>query len=714
LTARTAGDLVADRAAAARAAAGVVTDLDRVLDLPVDDLDDEAAASLVDALTATYARPEAVAAGTARRLRPLQALALRDLSLAPPPRGTVVGLPVGGGKTLVGMLAPLAIGQAHGAPRPARPLALVPAPLVRQWATMHADWSRDYALPPLTSYPAISHDELSSPRSSALLDRLRPDLLVIDEGHAFRHMGSARTKRLIRYVVANPGTRVVFMTGSLAAETLRDFAHLLELSLREGAPIPLDDHILGQWCACIDHRGEPERHDWSSVWPLVRRFRRTDPGPLRWDPPSERIPLSDRMSGARIAFGRRLRTAPGIVVSRGSACGAALRVRIWRPRAPVVIEHALAQLGASWRLPDGTEIVDALEVDRHRRTLSRGYYDRWRWPECSACGGSGDARPPEHRVSGTFEPCPTCGGNGRLADEVWLDARRSWSAAVRTALEYQARKGFDSPALIERAAREGRAGPDLQAAWSRWQEVAASRPYGTKGPPPERMWLDGAQAWLAAAARTWLAHVAPREAAPGDRRKGAPTPPRGLIWFERGGVEAALAAGGFAMHGAGTAPPAPYSPSPALSRRVHGTGTDGLHLSWWASLVMEPPSSGQQWEQLIGRTHRPGTRYPLIRWDVFCPTWAGRAALEEAIARTVFMAQASGLGDGAKLQIADFEEPLDLPVDLALAGGDLVEAAAEAAERAAALLAPKAPSSARPAGTFAGMGAALATARGGN
>jgi len=640
-----------------------VTDLDRVLALPISEPTEAEAKALIVELSEQFRRPLAERKGLDRPLRAEQAVALADLAAAPAPRGTVPALQVGGGKTLVGMLAPRAL-----TPRPQRPLALVPASLVRQWGRMHADWSRDYVLSDLQSYPAISHDELSRPDSTDLLDRRAPDCIVIDEAHAFRHADAARTRRLLRYVVRNPSTRVVIMTGSLAAETLRDYAHLLELALREGAPVPLSDPVLAQWCAALDYRGAPEWSDWTAIWPMVRAFCATDPGPLnltvaertgptgfeRFGDPSKRIRPADRERHARAGYGRRLRTTPGITISKGSICRAGLRIRLWRPTPPAAITEALHRLTGGWVLPDGTELVDALEIHRHARTLARGYFNRWRWPDCDLCRGTGENQPPR----GPELTCFDCEGRGRTIDHEWLEARRGWNAAVRNALEYGAREGFDSPALVERACRDGRAGGALMAAYARWQTVAHH-----PEPPTEIVWLDGARAWLTAAIRTWLHHVAPHEHEgddTGDTAAGPP-PPRGLLWYETRGVESVLYGLGLDVRGAGSDQPRSGS-CPALSRRVHGEGAN--LQAWWANLVLEPMSSGQINEQLIGRTHRPGQTAPLVRIDVFAPTWVGRRALEEAIARTEFLRHAGGLGDFAKLLIADYEPPIQQEVTL--------------------------------------------------
>ena len=663
---QSAGDLVEQRSAKRRAARGEVTDTERVLALPVDLPTPEQGEAIAAALTQLFA----VERGPhPRPLRVEQALALRALQAAPARRGIVAALQVGGGKTLIGQLAPMALAMSTRTDRtiPQRPLNLVPAPLLRQWADKHREWSAFYRLAPLRPEYVISHDQLSRPDASDLLDRLAPDVLVIDEAHAFRNPNAARTRRLIRYIVANPTTRVIAMTGSLGADTLRDFAHLLELALREGAPIPLNDHLLGRWCAALDHRGEAERSDWTAIWPVVRQFGGREgerPGALKWD--FARPSIDQRQALGRAAYGRRLRSTPGVIVSTGSVCGAGLRVRLWRPRPPDVITAALAELLAAWRLPDGVELVDALELDRHRRTLSRGYYNRWRWPDCSACDGRGDLPGPPGDALPPDVCCPTCGGLGRLVDDEWMEARRQWSAAVRNALEYQARAGFDSPALIARAAAEGRVGNDLLATWGRW---AAVKDRYRPAPPSEVVWLPGARSWLARSIRAWVDRVAPREyeadtppPTGADAAEGGP-PARGLVWFETKGVEAACgdALGVGSVYGAGTQQPRAGVNVPALSRRVHGTGADSL-TPWWHCLVVEPVASGQQWEQLIGRPHRPGQLAPLVRIDVFCPTWVGRRALEEAIAKTEFLRGPGGVGDFAKLIVADFEPPLELEI----------------------------------------------------
>jgi hypothetical protein len=62
---------------------------------------------------------------------------------------------------------------------------------------------------------------------------------------------------------------------------------------------------------------------------------------------------------------------------------------------------------------------------------------------------------------------------------------------------------------------------------------------------------------------------------------------------------------------------------------VHGTGKN---LQAFANqLVLQPPASGQTWEQLLGRMHRPGQNADEVRCDVLQHTWFAKANLVGAL-----------------------------------------------------------------------------------
>ena len=63
-----------------------------------------------------------------------------------------------------------------------------------------------------------------------------------------------------------------------------------------------------------------------------------------------------------------------------------------------------------------------------------------------------------------------------------------------------------------------------------------------------------------------------------------------------------------------------------MSIKAHGVGKNLQH-GWRKQLILEPPSSGTVWEQMLGRTHRPGQEADSVEAHVYCHT----APLAQAI-----------------------------------------------------------------------------------
>ena len=89
-----------------------------------------------------------------------------------------------------------------------------------------------------------------------------------------------------------------------------------------------------------------------------------------------------------------------------------------------------------------------------------------------------------------------------------------------------------------------------------------------------------------------------------------------------------MAEAGIPVYGAGHYPPE-KGPTCAMSIRAHGVGKNLQH-GWSNQLVVEPPSSGNVWEQLLGRTHRPGQQADTVRVTVYTHTPAFRDAVLKA------------------------------------------------------------------------------------
>lgn len=362
----------------------------------------------------------------AHRLRPIQRQALSVLADLPAPYGIVGDIGVGHGKTGIAALAGLVTGAS-------RPVALIPPDAIRQFHRDMADWQ--VWVPALRGKVprVVSHGALSSRTQADVLDREKPDLLVIDEAHAFRALTSARTKRLLRYLVANPMCRVVVLTGTLFTGKLADSAHLVELALREFSPIPRDAYALDLWAQVLDPGSEPSDNARAVFQDVCRWAGTSDP---------------------QAAFRARWTSAPGVITTPDASVRCSLYLGGWRPSVPPAVAEALAHLEATWELPDGTQLVDATEFSRSASQLAVGFYYRWIWPE----------------------------GEKNLR---WLDARSAWAATVRNLLAYHAKAGMDSPALVCERAAAGMLGDAALRAWNAWEAVR-----GEYDPEVEAVWVD--------------------------------------------------------------------------------------------------------------------------------------------------------------------------------------------------------------------------------
>ena len=466
-------------------------------------------------------------------LRPHQAQALRywrwllDAKETPwGPPGLAVLAGCGTGKTLIELLLPSVV----GAPGYGWTLYLVPARLKTQLLADREAWAAKGL--PIQAIHVQSHEALSARSGKDLLETYRPDHIVIDEAHRFADVTSGRWRRVAQYLADRQGKcRLSVFSGSLARRGLRDYSHLLVASLRAFAPCPVSDEV-ESWAACLDPNSEPHPLDRAKVAPL-----------LEWSGEET----------VRGAFLRRLRTAPGVVLTENTGVAASLTVSLWEPPSiPVEIEEALTTLVRRWETPDGTEVASASEFARLVHTLSLGAYTRY--------------------VEGTYR-------------REWADARNAWLRAARSLVEFQGFR-FQTMGDVVEAALAGTLAPRYQILWHQWQLVADS----VAAPEVETVWLDDVDTWHRRLFHTW-----------NSEGKGG----RPLVWTRTPEVGKAFADNvGVEYHGAGSAPP---TGAPAVvSMLVHGVGWNTAPARGYSrGLVLEPFSSGDRWEQLLSRLHRP-------------------------------------------------------------------------------------------------------------
>lgn len=412
---RTLADRLKDRTVPAGTLTGAVyagtpvaggSELERVLALPQRDYTDAQAQALADKWTARLKRPN----GT-MRLRPIQGVALEELYLY---RGLLGPIPVGEGKTLIALLAPMVL-EAKSA------LYLLPPELKHSllaltYPVLAANFRVPNILGGATLHPdvkceldVLAYSQVSSKRQSRLLDQRRPDACIFDEAHTIANADTSRTIRVDRLVDANPNAAYVFLSGTMIdPKDMTKLGRLGRIALRAGSPMPLDDRELKAWAAALH--------------------------PTRYAPPGDLERLTEGGPAGQTvsqAFGRRLRRTPGVVTSKdANRLPNGLEFHKRDLPVPKAFVDTLAHCRKYWVLPsgdalvdaDGAEVDDALAFHQYMRQLACGFYYR-------------------------MNPAPP---------RYWLEARRAYRGWVRHYIQTRAAPDLDSPGLIEDALASGR------------------------------------------------------------------------------------------------------------------------------------------------------------------------------------------------------------------------------------------------------------------
>jgi hypothetical protein len=299
-----------------------------------------------------------------------------------------------------------------------------------------------------------------------------------------------------------------------------------------------------------------------------------------------------------------------------ASCQASLTISERPLEAPGIVQEHLKALEGSWTRPDGEELIDAMSVGRCARELSCGFYYRWRWPRRES---------PE-------------------VIERWLKARKEWHKELREKLKIS-RPHMDSPLLCAKAAIRWQKGythverdevgvevrrvhvaprstsgplpvwPSL--CWSEWEEVRDSAK-----PETEPVWISD---FLAEDVFAWL------KEGPGVAFCDSTAVARKVRQFAR--------ERGFALTYAGTKSEGgdqvikqleqgDGKESVLASINAHGTGKH-LHM-FDRSLVIEPPASGDEWEQVLGRLHRNNQKSDEVNFWTYQHTEPFKRALDKA------------------------------------------------------------------------------------
>jgi hypothetical protein len=442
----------------------------------------------------------------------------------------------------------------------------------------------------------IPYSLLSNPKSTRLFDMLDPDGVIADESHLLSNKESSRSLRFLRSMASRSRVFCCW-TGSAIKRTMRDCSHLATHSLGLGSPYPILPKHVEAMARVIDPSVTPDRTS-PLAEAMLNAFGNKKIGGALF--------ASGFGSDGGIREGHRDRVVrtPGVISTRSSSvdCDLSFKERKLTTKIPQIVIDKLRDARAGIR-PDGEELVEAMEVSMCCRHVGCGYYHCWVFPRSTE----------EDRAEG-----------GTI--DQWYAARKAFNKELRAKV-LRGEPDLDSRKLCEDAARR---------AWM-------SPPYdGDKPIWPAINW----PAWAAIEdavyyeARTkWVDDFIAQDAAAWAREN------RGIVWVECNelGQRIAELAGVNFHHGGPNAEELlaaeDGSRSIVTTIKANGESTDGLQLKFYRQLVVEPPSSGDRWEQLLGRLVRQGQVEDEVETEIYLHTSEMRDALRSAYMLAQFIEQ---------------------------------------------------------------------------
>lgn len=358
-------------------------------------------------------------------------------------------------------------------------------------------------------------------------------------------------------------------------------------------------HIL-RWC--LKHNApipltDVELEDWAAALDeKTEEYERPDLGALKTF-----CGGVDDIDAARRGFKERLISTPGVVAVTGGEddlVTSSLSIRALKYDVDPIADTYFAKLRNDMQTPDSWQLMQAVDVWRHSKELALGLFYRW------------DPRPPDP----------------------WRNARREWGAFVRETLSRS--RTLDSELQVAQACDAGRLPNETLETWRAIKDSFT--------PNVVAVWYDDAALKVC---REW-----------------AKTP--GIVWVEHDLFARRLAEfTGLKYYGAkgqtdAGEPVEDADPTRAviLSIPANKEGRNLQH-KWSRNLITSPPEGADVWQQMLGRTHRPGQPEDEVEVDVLfgCKehvnAWRRACSAAEAIRDTT--------GADSKLLFADVDWPSD-------------------------------------------------------
>jgi hypothetical protein len=545
------------------------------------------------------------------KLRPVQALALLEAMIV----GGLFGpIGVGEGKTLITLLLAYVLeAQSY--------LLVLPANLIEKTKRDYAKYAQHFHLPPLGSITMLSYELLGRVQAETILDRIKPDVIAADEVHKFKNRKAACTKRMLRYMDANPSTKFIGLSGTVMQKSIRDFSHIIRWCLKDGAPVPRTVAETEDFAYALDER--------------IPEDCRFAPGALMKFCTAEDLAADDEVTAARRGFRRRLIETPGVVstVGKGEEVNASIYVSAIRPTYKPVTDHHFQVLRKDMKRPDGEVLMTGAEVWGYARQLALGFHyvqvekralAAWLAKMKPKCSPYTVTMRPEYRAEfdaflETAKP-----------PKPWKDARRDWHSFAREFLSRS--RTIDSELAVANAIDVGQV--DDGGVLARWRAIKDTF-------QSERMsvWHDDSVLqvcadWMAKNEDgiVWCAH---------EFFGGALAEMTGRPYF---GAEGLSASGQFIDDASG----------PIIASIQANKEGRNLQEKWSRNLVTAFPDNSDLAEQMIGRTHRPKQLADEVTIEIILGCYEHANAFRKA--RSGAQTVNDTVGAAQKLLIADLAD----------------------------------------------------------
>lgn len=281
-------------------------------------------------------------------------------------------------------------------------------------------------------------------------------------------------------------------------------------------------------------------------------------------------------TNVRQGYRRRLVETPGVIASGENEIGTSLEISALKGTViPPKIHDMICKMRETWATPNGDIIMRPVDLWRHVRELALGFWYKW------------EVEPPRE----------------------WLEARSKWRQYVQGVLKHN-RRGLDTELQVWNEASGKNKWSISDSPWGTWAPIKDSFKLKTVAQWEDDFALKSCRKWLLE--RRWEGHG------------------NGICWVDHTAFGKRLSEYvGVPYFGAGdngileTNEPAIIASIPA-----HGEGKNLQRYGM--NLVTAPMAAGRSWEQLLGRTHRPGQEADTVTVDVMLHVEELRAAFEQA------------------------------------------------------------------------------------